>query len=343
MKKNSLLAWKNLLAFAISCVCLFFFLRNIVFIEVYYALKQVDYRWLPLIVLAIWLSIVFRAFRWQILLQKIKNISVIRLYHMWAIGLMINCILPARIGDVIKAWVLSQKEQISVSAPLATVVVERLYDLCTVILILSVVLTTYTFPADQTYNWKGIEYPIGTLFRKIGISFFLVALAATVVLGILAYFPVKQRTKVLDIFPVMIRERLEHLLSSFICGLDIFKRPLSALLAGAWSLAVWYVIMLCIYFLFRGFSLNVGILGSFLLMSALGLCVALPQAPGFIGVFHLATEIVLVKCFGIDRASAQAFAIVLWVTQITPQIAAGFISLGIEGVSFKKIRERSAV
>ena len=93
MKKNRFVQWKNLLAFGISFICLFFFLKDIEFREVYTALKQVDYRWLPLMVIAVWFSIVFRAFRWQILLQKIKDISIVRLYHMWAIGLMINCIL----------------------------------------------------------------------------------------------------------------------------------------------------------------------------------------------------------------------------------------------------------
>ncbi|MGA1826170.1 MAG: lysylphosphatidylglycerol synthase transmembrane domain-containing protein [bacterium] len=341
MKKKRLLNWKNLLAFAISFSCLFFFLKDIEFEEVYFALKQVDYRWVPLMVLAIWFSIVFRAFRWQILLRRIKDISVIRLYHMWAIGLMINCVLPARMGDVIKAWILGQKEQIAITAPLATVVVERLYDLCTVVLILSFVLATFTFPAGQTYNWKGVDYPIGLLLRKIGISFFMIALFVIAVLGILVYFPAQGRKKILRIFPGAMRERLEDLLASFILGLDIFRRPIAAILAGLWSLGVWSSIMFCVYFLFRGFDLPIGILGSFLLMSALGLCVALPQAPGFIGVFHLATEIVLVKCFAIDLAVAQAFAISLWFIQIMPQIAIGFISLAIEGVSFEKIRERS--
>ena len=70
----------------------------------------------------------------------------------------------------------------------------------------------------------------------------------------------------------------------------------------------------------------------------LALAVALPQAPGFLGVFHLGTTLVLVKCFGVAESVAKAFAIVLWCEQLLTIIVLGFVSLGFEGLALSEVR-----
>jgi glycosyltransferase 2 family protein len=122
-------------------------------------------------------------------------------------------------------------------------------------------------------------------------------------------------------------------------GFSILRKPLQVAVASFWTLLVWTCVALSTYLLFPTFEIRVGFPGAALLTMVLALSVGLPQAPGFVGVFHWAAATVLQTCFGVDEASAKACAIVLWLVHLVVPVLAGFPSLAIEGISFSEIRK----
>ena len=92
------------------------------------ALKTADYAYVPLAVLLTLLTNILRSYRWKYLLNPIRPISIVSVFSGVAIGSMANNVLPARLGELVRSYFLGQKEDLSKSSTLATIVVERLFD-----------------------------------------------------------------------------------------------------------------------------------------------------------------------------------------------------------------------
>ena len=103
-------------------------------------------------------------------------------------------------------------------------------------------------------------------------------------------------TSLLGRFSSRLAAATPALLASLRQGLAIFRRPREALIAALWTVAVWLLTVLAAYSMFPAFELEIGFLGAVLLTAGLAAAVALPQAPGFLGVFQLAVTMILVGC-----------------------------------------------
>jgi uncharacterized membrane protein YbhN (UPF0104 family) len=102
------------------------------------------------------------------------------------------------------------------------------------------------------------------------------------------------------------------------------------------SLIIWLFNAASIYVLCHSFGIGLSFAGACFVVVCIALAIALPQAPGFIGVFHIATQKSL-DVFGIGLSSAQSFAILLWAISIVPVTVAGLLFLWREGMSFGEI------
>ena len=117
-----------LLGLLIAGACLYFTFRNVPFNDVYQSLKAFNYAYVPVAIFLFALFFVFRAFRWHYLCRTVKVIPVRRFYSPIMIGFMAN-LMSSRIGEFIRAYLLGNREKITFSASLATVVVDRLFDM----------------------------------------------------------------------------------------------------------------------------------------------------------------------------------------------------------------------
>ena len=131
---------------AVSLLFIYFFFRKIDLQEVWGAFRSVNYLYTLPIMLVNILSIWLRAVRWRILLRPVKKIGLPELFQATAIGFMANNLFPARIGELVRAFLLAEKEKISKSTSMATVVVERLFDGFAVLLLFLVVILFMPFP-----------------------------------------------------------------------------------------------------------------------------------------------------------------------------------------------------
>lgn len=337
--------WKRMLSLAlalvVSGVCLYFFIQGVEdWRKVWIAITRSFNGWLIPALLCIWASVVARGFRWRILLLDVKPIGAYRLYNMSMIGILVNGMIMARIGEMAKAFFLARKENISFFGAFATVVVERILDLAMVVMLTVVMLTVFPFPEGKTVVFREGEAPVAVeaILREVGLLSGLFCAGMVGFVAALAYWPGGMLRGVRRGFGKRFGGFLAGLLERFLGGIAVFRKPGQALRSGAWTLPVWGGIMLSEYFLFLSFGIQAGILGACLLTAALALAVAIPQAPGFLGVFQIAATLVLEVCFEVDPDTAAAYAIVLWLVQLAFLIGLGFVSLGLEGLTFSEVR-----
>ena len=314
----------------VSIICSWLFARKIEWSSLGEAFREAKYIYIFPTVIILFIAHYIRAIRWEVLLSPIKRVSVLNLFSANMIGFMANNVLPARLGEVIRPIMIARKEKIKVSTSLATVAIERVFDILGVIVIASLLFCF--LPSDNETNSQAV---ILQLKKWSAIMAFL-GICAITTLFLLSLYPKKAGAvfeKLLFVFPHHLRDKLVNMLQSFISGLQVFDHKTKLLWAGALSIVIWLLNAASIYVLCYSFDIGLSFAGSCFVAVCLALAVALPQAPGFIGVFHIATQKSL-DVFGIDLSSAQSFAILLWAINFVPITITGLLFLWREGISF---------
>ncbi len=358
----------------ISIICSWLFVRKIEWSSLGTAFSEAKYIYiLPTIVL-MFVSHYVRAIRWELLISPIKKVSVLNLFSASMIGFMVNSVLPARLGEVIRPVMIARKEKIKISVSIATVVMERIFDILGIIVMASLLFcflpsepsqnrdvgvaaitytetsavdsktegqdrtTTAILQSNKQMKKTDSQAVIHQLKKWSAIMAFL-GICAITTLFLLSLYPKKAGAvfeKFLFVFPHHLRDKLVNLLHSFISGLQVFDHKIKLIWIGALSLMIWFINSASIYVLCYSFDIGLSYAGACFVNVCVALAVALPQAPGFIGVFHIATQKSL-DVFGIGLASAQSFAILLWAVSIVPVTVAGLLFLWREGISFGEI------
>lgn len=331
-----------------SIVCTWLFIRNIDWLLLKNALRDANYWFIiPTLILTL-LVYVIRAIRWRGLLSHIKSISVINLLSVTFIGFMANNILPARVGEVLRPFILSKKENIKFSTSFATVIVERIFDMLGLLIFTVVVIALLPHPPATQHNpldhvsssqvstvlesiipslkkWTEVFAAVGVLTV---IALFLVVIKPDffkkILIGLCGFLPHKLKDKILGLY------------ESFVFGLKILEDKTQTVWIFVLSLFIWVLSGAEIYLLGFSFHMHLPFVGACLVAVCLALAVALPQAPGYIGVFHIAV-LKSLHIFGIETTAAQSYAIVLWAISILPSTILGFLFLWREGIAFREV------
>src|SRR3990172_8741003 len=140
--------WRILIGFLLAAIFLYFFLRNIDLRELWRATKQGNLSLLLLSALLTLFNYFFRAVRWRYFLLPIKDTGTWNRFTATVIGFAANTIFPAKLGELVRPYLLGTKENISKSAALATVVVERVFDILCILLILVIYLIFLVDPEE---------------------------------------------------------------------------------------------------------------------------------------------------------------------------------------------------
>ena len=325
-----------LIGAAVSVIALYFALRNEDFGKVASAIAHANYlAFLPALLLY-FVGVWIRAVRWRILLRPIApRVGLNETFQVVTIGYMANNVLPARIGEVVRAYVLSRKEGVRKTATLATILVERIFDgLVMVGFAAAVVVIVTVF--DPTALTQGEGHTLGTLLTSQSGLIGAVALLFIVVLAaFIAIASSRQRAERAVVFglrflPGRLHDRVNRLAVSFIDGLGSLRSATGMLAVFGLSILAWLFEASMYYVLGTwGFNLTVG--GAslpfyvFVLATALiNLGTLVPQAPGYVGVFEFIAKIVLVGAFGVNSNDAISFVLVLHATLLVPVTLLGF-------------------
>jgi uncharacterized membrane protein YbhN (UPF0104 family) len=140
--------WQFWFGVMISAVFLYLALRGLELDKAWLAMRTASYWWIIPGVVVYFFGVWARTWRWHYMLRPIKAVSLIRLFPVVVIGYMGNNVYPARAGELIRAYVLRKKEAVSISASLATIIVERIFDGVVMLLFVFVSLPLTPMPAE---------------------------------------------------------------------------------------------------------------------------------------------------------------------------------------------------
>ncbi len=363
-----------LLGILVSAVCSWLFIRKVEWTSLSKAFSEAKYIYVLPTIISIFVSHYVRSIRWAWLLAPVKKVSFFKLFSVTIIGFMANNVLPARVGEIVRPIMIGKKENIRLSTIAATVIIERVFDILSLIVLATI--TLHLLPANINQNNPNeiANDTSSTIFQEIERDeqkgnnldaletadkgkitrstiiqikkwsklFTCFGVLSVLFLFLLSIYPKeasKITKKLLFFLPHHLKEKLIGLIDSFISGLQIFDDKKQILFIGILSLVIWVLNVAGIYILAYSFNLGLSFIGACFVTMCISLAVALPQAPGFIGVFHIATQNTLC-IFGIGMSSAQSYAILLWATSIIPVTLIGFLFLWREGMGIMAITKQ---
>jgi uncharacterized protein (TIRG00374 family) len=317
-----------LLAILLSAIALWWFGHDIDWDALGQALAGVHLGWVALAATVLLAEFWIRALRWAVLLRPLgTQARLVDLMAATVIGAGVNTLVPLRAGELAKPVIAARRTGYPLAAVIATNVMERVFDLLGMVsILLLMVLALPGDPGDDELVTNLKLY--GAIFGIAAISclvlFFVLATRHTAARGVFAH--------IVSIAPPPVRRQFLLLFDGFVAGLGSTRDVVSLLQAAGLSLALWINGAVAIYLLFIAFGVGLPFAAACFTGVAIALTVALPQAPGFIGVFHIAIEKTLVL-WGVAVAPAKGFAIVFWAVSFVPVTTLAVIALWREGLS----------
>ncbi len=317
--------------------------KNVSISELSDAFRSIQYIYILPSVLLIALTFVFRAMRWRYLVGSFKKVKTVNLFSPLMVGFMGN-ILPARAGELVRAYLLGKKENVSFSASFATIFVERLMDMLLFLLLLVGVLL---FSADTFSNGNnGENHRLMGYMIKFGWISFIGSLGIFL-FSVLLQYKNEWAIKIVDLFtrpfPHKWREKIMGMVHSFTEGLKILRDIRGFIASLFLSCLVWTSMVFSYYPLYIAFGIETQLpmITSLLIVClTVGIFISLFPTPGFLGAFQAACVVALHEIFGISKAIAASFGIIAWLVAMGFIIVVGLLFIIKDNISFSELSTR---
>jgi uncharacterized protein (TIRG00374 family) len=296
--------------FTVSIVALFIVVRGVDLQATADVLRSADVRWIAFGAVFVCVDLAFRGVRWQRLVHPIKAVRYLHMLGYLLIGYLMNNVLPARLGELVRSHYLGDREGISRASALGTVVVERVVDLVVVVAIASaslVVLSVRGYLASAVLVGAGIT------------GLLVVALA----IGMAAHrLPGADRVRAFAERWPRVRESGRRLQD----GLAVAGRPRTLAEALLCSAVSWSAAILGTAAVGQSIAVQLSVGQAALMTSGIALSSAIPAGPANLGTFELAA-VTVGAAIGLTREQAFALALISHVTILVITSVGGGISL----------------
>jgi uncharacterized protein (TIRG00374 family) len=268
---------------------------------------------LPLIAIGITL----RSLRWQRLLPgRGASVPVHRIAPQVLIGYLGNAVLPARMGELVRAYLLARREGLSSAAVFGSALLERIVDL-TVLTALALAAAIAIGAPSWAIQLLAIAALAGTV---------VIGLLATVGLGPLVGF----LRRVFGRLGRHTNDGLIGLVERFSSGIGGESRRVPLIQAAAISVVIWLIDGLICWLVARSVAIDISPASAVLVVGVGALGTSIPSAPGYVGTYELAVS-TIARALGVSAAPALGFALVLHAATLLPVALAGLISLWLVG------------
>lgn len=324
--------WQFWIGIAVSAFFLALALPGLKPAEVWNDLRTANYLWLIPSVAVYFVAVAVRTWRWHYLLKPLKAVTVRRLFPVVVIGYMGNNIFPFRIGELLRAYVLKRNEAVSVSASLATVIVERIFDGLTMLLFVFVALPTVpSLPAEL----RVIVLAGGVLFFGALIVFLF--LAARPALAARLYVPLIDHAA-----PARFRRPLHGFIDRFMTGLASLRDFRHIVMIFFTSVLIWLLETVKYWFVMHAFNFEVSFFALMLMNGIVNLATTLPAAPGYLGTFDT-PGIAVLGAFGVGKDTATAYTLVLHAALWLPITLLGFYYMARESLRWSDFQRAASL
>lgn len=319
--------WQVWLGILISLVFIWLALRGLQLDQFWTAVQSARYGWLLPGIAVYFVAVWARAWRWHYLLRPIQSIPTNSMFPITAIGYMGNNIYPARAGEVLRAVVLKRRRNVPVSASLATIIVERIFD--------GVVMLGFVFAnLPELAKLTGSSGFVGNIeqLALVGAGVFAVALAAFLLAAMFPAISIGLGTGFIERFlPARFRTRSLQLMHKFLDGLAALRSPVSVFMVFLTSVVIWLLETGKYWFVMHAFDFTVSFFALMLMNGIVNLATTIPSAPGYIGTFD-APGIAVLTAYGVEQATAAGYTLVLHVALWLPITLLGAWFLTREGI-----------
>lgn len=327
--------WRLLGGALLALVLLALFFRGVDWAALGAAFRSANHLYLAGVVAITVVTYVLRAWRWGSLLAPLAPVPFRDLFSATFVGFMTGLLVP-RAGEVVRPYLISRRHPIRTSAGFASIILERLLDLVTVLLLFALYLYVLPTPAAQTR---------GPLLGYLKLGGALTGMAAVAVLAVLlllhghAPAVVILLRRLLSPLPQRWVDVVARAVATFAEGLAVLKAsPAHLLVIFGQSVLVWLSICLGIWWNNLAFALDLPFHTSFLMVAFLTVGVAVPT-PGGVGGFHEFYLLALTQAFAVDNHTAAAAGIACHVLMNLPVLVIGLALLGREGLTMGKVAE----
>ncbi len=334
MAKRSLKLWMGI---SLGGLLLYLFLRGANLHLVFEKIRGANYLLISFGVVLSLVVYLLRALRWKFLLMPLKKSHLSNLFSTTVIGFMVNSLVPGRLGEIVRPYLLGHKEGLSKTAAFATIIVERVFDLIIILVMFSLYLllapalpyrSSETFATLSRVEWTGL----------------ISAIAAAAIIALLLLLHVKSSLflkgaeKLFSFLPARISQVLLRGINSFAQGLAVLKGKGLLLIVGVYSLVHWLTVCFGMWLILLAFNIEVPFYLTLFILIFAATGAAIPTPAG-VGAFHKAVQIVLVSFLGIDNDLAVGTSIVLHAVTFAPVTLLGIVLVWKEGLTIKKIKE----
>jgi hypothetical protein len=326
------------LGIVVALIALYYTLRNVSFGEVISSFREMDYIYLLPAVAIMLLSYVFRAYRWKALLEPSLKINVSELYSPMMVGFMGN-FLPARAAEILRPYLLSKKADITFSAALASIVMERLFDL---IMLLLIFIWVFWFEAGVFS--PDLEFS-GFSVQEMAIKFGQICVLAVFALVVFIYLLLNHKIRIMKLvgwFLGFIYEnwanKIKHFIDEFATGCDVVRNYKTLAKISVYSFLVWIANIFSTYPLYYAFDLQHKTVFSILVVAiVVSIFITIVPTPGFLGSYNAGIFIALHEIMGESEIKSVSFGMVGWVLFSGVILAGGLYFMFHEHMSFKNL------
>lgn len=315
------------LSLGVSGVFLWLALRDVSWPETAAALRSAHLVDVPPIIAMAAFSLYLRALRWGVLVRPLAPVQQRSLVSATAIGFAANMLLPLRAGEVMRPWLLARKERLPLAPAMATVAVERLFDMATLLFFFGIATLTLPLPPEwKRYGWVFL----GTFGIFLGIL---------IVLQRYPHRTVALLERLLAPLPKGVSAPVVRVVHQFADGLASLKSSAAIAAAILYSLGVWLTLAVTFGLGLSAFDLEVPkVRGALSITTIVAIAVSIPGGPGFIGMFQVGCEVAL-GVYGIGKSVAFSYSVLVHVLQFATTVALGLYFFLRENVSWREIAE----
>ena len=324
---------KSVLLISLTFFFLYLAFRGNDFNELFVVLKNANYFYaLAGAVLGIMLGGYFRALRWRYFLNPLKkDIKMDILFSSMMIGYMMNSIIP-RAGEVYRPVLLANKEKISRASAFGTILVERVFDLLSLLISFGICMVFYKKKLSSAFEQYNIE--IISIYTSV-ITLVFVILIIVIIFNLeKSEIIIEKITK--KILPEKFHQKVHNIFISMINGFLFIRYPKYYLQILILSVLLWFTYVISTYLTLLAFNIDMSLFDANLVLTMATFALTIPLPANSAGIYHLFCTATLVNVFGVDRESAFGFATVNHLLGLLGLIIVGAFYFVKENLSFKK-------
>src|ERR1700733_5573661 len=313
----------------LSVACLAWWANGIGWTDLWEDIRELNWRWVAIAAIADVLVYVVQGWRWSLVLLPVAPVSPLTSVGAIFVGLFANEVLPLHAGELIRCFLMARWSKIPISVTMASALIERIFD--GVLLIAGLFFSLRYirgFPLSHDPARANVIITTGSVFLAI------LLLLGAALLAIAMFWREQTLDALLDV-------RLFSWAHVFIEDLHRIGHSRFLYFSAAVSIPYLLIQIVPIYAIMQAYGFD-GVrwaqAGALMILLRLGSVV--PQAPGNVGLFQVLSTLGL-TLFGVPRAMARRFTLILWAVVTLPLLIVGFIALVASGTKMGDIQREA--